>query len=138
MNDKKDLENLKQHSHDLHAQGYNCAQSVLMCFASELGLDEATAASMMMGMGGGIGGSGEICGVATAMAAAASRILEKRNGEKPEKAKVYAFVRELLADFKSRNSGHIRCCDLKTPGAAKSCSELISEGVEILYNQLYH
>lgn len=75
MNDTKDLESLKKHSHDLHSQGYNCARSVLLCYADELGLDEATATAMTMGMGAGMGGSGEICGVASAMAAAAARIL---------------------------------------------------------------
>lgn len=137
MNDTKHLEDLKKRSIDLHSKGYNCAQSVLLCFSEELGLDEDTAAAITMGMGAGMGGAGEICGVASAMAAAAARILEKENGKKPEKAEVYALVKELLTDFKNSNEGRIRCPELKAPGAVRNCSELICQGVEILHNRLH-
>ncbi len=137
MSNSNDLEALKKKCLDLRAQGYNCAQAVLLCFTDELGLDEDTASALTLGMGSGMGGAGEICGVAAAMAAAASRILEKENGQKPDKTEVYALVKELFADFKERNSGRLRCSELKTPGAVKNCSELVCEGVEIIYNRLH-
>ncbi len=137
MSDTKDLESLKKYCLDLRAQGYNCAQAVLLCFTDELGLDHDTASAITLGMGSGMGGAGEICGVASAMAAAAARILEKETGKKPDKTEVYAMVKELFADFKGRNSGLLRCSELKTPGAAKNCSELVCEGVEIIYNRLH-
>ena len=57
---------------EFHRSGYNCAQSVLMSLADRLGIDAGLAATISTGLGGGVGGQGEICGVATAMAVAES------------------------------------------------------------------
>ncbi|HSW58528.1 MAG TPA: C-GCAxxG-C-C family (seleno)protein, partial [Dehalococcoidales bacterium] len=40
----------------------NCAQSVLLAFCEELGLDRATALRLTMGFGGGMGHTGGTCG----------------------------------------------------------------------------
>ena len=50
---------------ELFAQGYNCAQSVLLAFEDITGLDRETAARVASSFGGGIGGSGEVCGALT-------------------------------------------------------------------------
>jgi C_GCAxxG_C_C family probable redox protein len=46
---------------ELFAGGYNCAQSVLGAFCSEVGLDDRTALKITAGFGGGLS-CGEICG----------------------------------------------------------------------------
>ena len=40
---------------ELFSSGYNCAQSVVLTFAEELGLDRATADAMSAPFGGGMG-----------------------------------------------------------------------------------
>ena len=48
-------------------KGYNCAQSVTLAFAEELGLTEAQAARLASGFGGGVGRLREVCGAVSGM-----------------------------------------------------------------------
>lgn len=115
---------------ELRQQGYNCAQSVLIPFASELGLDESTAARITMGLGAGVGGQREICGVANGMAMA----LSLRYAPDPAlKGKVSVEVRTLTERFRSCH-GCLRCSDLKALG--KDCNTLVFSGVKMLEEYL--
>lgn len=115
---------------ELRQQGYNCAQAVLIPFAQELGLDEATAAKITMGLGSGVGGQGEICGVANAMAMA----LGLRYAADPKlKGKAAAEAHALTDRFRDCH-GCLRCHDLKA--CKKDCNTLIFSGVEMLEEHL--
>ena len=48
-------ENKREKAQALFKQGYNCAQSVLLAYADELGLDKKPAAIIASSFGGGIG-----------------------------------------------------------------------------------
>jgi len=50
----------------LFSQGNNCAQSILVAFAEEAGIDAGMAFSMASGLGGGIGETQNICGAINA------------------------------------------------------------------------
>lgn len=115
---------------ELRQQGYNCAQAVLMPFAAELGLDEATAARIAMGLGSGVGGQGEICGVANGMAMALGL---RYAPDAALKGKAAAEVRALTEQFRSCH-GCLRCHDLKA--LRKDCNTLIYTGVEMLEKYL--
>ncbi len=118
---------------EFHRSGYNCAQSVLMSLADRLGIDAGLAATVSTGLGGGVGGQGEICGVATAMAVAESIV----SGNDPaQKAAVYERVRGLCSQFRDRNNGMLLCRDLKRQPQARSCDMLIADGIEILCGML--
>lgn len=45
--------------------GLNCSQAVFATYSEELGLDKSSALKIASGFGGGIGQSGETCGVVT-------------------------------------------------------------------------
>ena len=51
----------------LFQQGYNCAQSVAVAFAPEMGLSEETAARLASAFGGGMGRMREVCGAVSGM-----------------------------------------------------------------------
>ena len=57
-----DREALKAAAADYHAQGFNCAQSVICAMAPKLGLDDHTAFALAEGFGAGMGGMTETCG----------------------------------------------------------------------------
>lgn len=112
-----------------HSEGYNCAQSVLMAEADRLGLTETQAAAVSGGFGGGVGGQGEICGVASALTIAESIM----TGDDPkQKAAMYGRVRELCDKFREMSGGKLCCRDLKRPGQPISCDQLIANGIAIL------
>ena len=48
-------------------EGYNCAQSVLLAFANQVGLKEDEALKLASSFGGGMGRLREVCGAVSAM-----------------------------------------------------------------------
>ena len=46
----------------LFREGYNCAQSVVLAYVQEMGLETQTAARLSSGFGGGVGGLRSVCG----------------------------------------------------------------------------
>lgn len=127
------LSQRKARVNELRAQGYNCAQSMFMAFDDITGLDQATSARLTAALGSGVGGTREICGVANAIA-----LVEGMTGGDAPADKVSAMARaqKVIARFADANGGCLRCCDLKHPGAPKSCNQLITEGVEMLHEAL--
>lgn len=111
--------------------GYNCAQCVLVAFSDLTGLSDDEAMRMAIGLGGGCG-SGEICGVLSAMALVRGMLTP---GAPSDKGAVYADMRKLTDEFSAR-FGAVACRDLKASGAAVPCNTLIYEGIEILHNAL--
>jgi C_GCAxxG_C_C family probable redox protein len=118
------LQQRLERARQLRREGYNCAQCVAMVFNPELG-------NVTAGLGGGVGGTGHICGAASAMAVIAS---DKCFKTPADKGAVYDQVQRLLKDFALRNQGQTNCCDLRRPGR-KSCLALIEDAVEILHNE---
>lgn len=93
-------------------QGYNCAQSVLLAFAPDLGLTNDEAARMASSFGGGMGRLREVCGALSA----SFLILGLREGysspaDDEAKARQYARVQEIAAQFHAIH-GTILCRDL--------------------------
>lgn len=113
----------------LRASGYNCAQSVLMCFPDLTGLDDETAAGISAGMGTGIGGLGEICGAANAMAIIAGT----QNGAAPT-AKIAAGkdARELCSLFAGNCGGRLVCRELKKTPPVVPCNDLIEMAIRLV------
>lgn len=101
--------------------GYNCAQSVLYAYGPELGLDAETALKVSTGLGGGMGGSGEVCGAVTGGILALG--LKYGRGGQAEKSvaqQTYRKTQELMTAFEQVH-GTCTCrtllggCDLRTP-----------------------
>ena len=81
--------------------GYNCAQSVFLTFATELGFDKDTALKLSSSFGGGMGRLREVCGAVSAMFAVAGLLkgyTEPNNDE--VKARHYELIQNLASEFK--------------------------------------
>lgn len=133
-----------------HASGFGCAQCVASVFAEEMGASEVAAQKMALGLGGGIGRSGEVCGAASGgvMVIGMKYGVDTMDGEanKVAKDKVYALDQKFLQLYKER-TGALRCNDilgfdmndaearkaaLEKGVFAKTCNKCISDSVEIL------
>lgn len=125
----------------LFVGGNNCAQSVLMAFANELGMTEELAHRVACGLGGGVGRMREVCG---AVSAAAVVIGMRMDGDK---ARAYPAVQDFCSRFKAE-TGSLICRDLlKGTGAtvggapeartekyyqSRPCVELVKLAVSLL------
>lgn len=126
------LEDRKIQAKQLHARGYNCAQCVAMSFSDITSCDTDTIARIAMGLGGGVGAQGQICGVVLGMTMVLGCAHDAHPSSKPA---VNALVRNVTNQFCSRNNGFSLCRDLKTK-TKRSCDELIADGIEIIQSYL--
>lgn len=85
-------------------QGYNCAQSVFLAFAEDLGFDKDTALKLSSSFGGGMGRLREVCGAVSSMfliAGLKKGYTEPNNDE--IKGEHYKRIQDLAEKFKSEH-----------------------------------
>lgn len=127
-NSKYTLQQRLERARELRAQGYVCSQCVLMAFPDVTGLSDTQAASVSIGLGGGVGGQGDVCGCVTSMAALCGCASQGNPQLKPQ---TYSAVRTLSEEFMAEN-GSMQCRALKQSGK-KPCMQLIENAVEIFH-----
>ncbi len=129
------------------AEGYNCAQSVLLPFAGTRRLSKHSALRLASPFGAGVGRLGGTCGAVTgAIMALGLRGGHTRPADLQTKEEAYRRAREIASRFIARN-GSLNCsellgCNLGTPeGAAMArernfhhtrCPKFVRDAVEIL------
>ena len=82
---------------NIFMQGYNCAQSVVMTYCEELGMDMKSAARISCGLGGGIARTRETCGAVIGAVMAIG--LKHSDGSPDDKKKVYEIGRAFIDEF---------------------------------------
>ena len=113
---------------DLHARGFNCAQSVLCSCGAYTGLDEKTALAVSGGFGGGCR-CGEICGAVTGAIMAAGLFCPyNTEGDQRSKDAIAALSRNLTGAFRERFGG-LRCEEIKTD--VEHCNAFIAFMAEL-------
>jgi C_GCAxxG_C_C family probable redox protein len=110
------------------AEGFNCAQSVLIPFAGTRRLSQTSALKIASPFGAGIGRLGGTCGAVTG----ALMALGLQHGHSTAvdlrgKDEAYRLAREIVRRFVERN-GSLNCkdllgCDLGTPEGAQTAKE---------------
>ncbi len=118
-----------------HKEGYNCAQSVLLAFADDIGLGFTEAAKLTLPFGSGMGVK-NTCGALTGALMVLGLVSDAATPPTPaEKANTYQQARALTALFANAN-GSDQCRDLLAQIAenkdAKSCNELVGYAAEML------
>jgi C_GCAxxG_C_C family probable redox protein len=125
---------------------YNCAQSIVMTYGPERGLDRSLALRAAAAFGGGIARTGSVCGAISGAIMVIGLEAGKLYGDDPEmRTKAY----ELAVDFIERfatDHGTTLCCDLtghdvSTPeareeavaaGAFERCSDFVRTAAQLL------
>ncbi len=131
--------------------GFNCAQSVFVAFAPDLGLDQETALKVSTAFGGGMGRLGEACGAVTgALMALGLKYGRATKQDVAARDKTYALTQEFARRFRQRHDA-LTCrdllgCDPGTPeGQAmikerglhtNLCTGLVRDAAEILEEML--
>lgn len=100
--------------------GYNCAQSVIYCYAHKTGISADLALKMSNGFGAGMGRKQEVCGALSGGILALSlKYGRGENDDKQNQITTYMRVRELMVRFETKH-GTVNCknllsgCDLST------------------------
>jgi len=104
---------------ELFLGDFNCAQSVLITFASDFGYSKELAAKLSSGFGGGIGKTQGTCGAVTgAIMVLGLMAGEASNNHDELKEQAYKRVRQFIkrfeSDFKTTLCRDLINCDLNT------------------------
>ena len=96
----------------MFADGYSCAQSAFAACAQPFGLPKETAIKIAQAFGGGIGGTGMICGAVTGALMALGFTCSMKDG-KDNQAKMHAkhLTQDFLQRFSSQH-GSLLCREL--------------------------
>ncbi len=96
----------------LFDQGFDCAQAVFAHFADDLDMEEEDALKLASAFGGGIGGSGNVCGCVTgALMALGMKYGFCEEGDSVGKSTMNAKARDFMARFRER-CGAVTCHEL--------------------------
>ncbi len=132
-----EIEERVQRGVQLHKQGYNCAQSVVLALHDLVGWDEHEAMQLSAPFGRGLAGMMELCGCVSAMALLASRLIPQRSlDDMAAKKAQFQLVQQFTAAFRELN-GDVVCRRLMgVEGAAgivkKSCTDKVADAVRIV------
>ncbi len=101
-----------ERAYGLFLQGYNCAQSVVVAFSEDMGMEPDFAARISSSFGGGVGRMREVCGAVSGMAMVLGVLYGYDTpGDDTVKQAHYARVQELAGEFR-RRCGSIVCREL--------------------------
>ncbi|MBS6602751.1 MAG: C_GCAxxG_C_C family protein [Brachyspira sp.] len=141
------MNSYSQKAMNLFKEGYNCAQSVFLAFAEDLGFDKETALKLSSSFGGGMGRMREVCGAVSAMFMIAGlKYGYTSPTDKTAKTEHYERIQELAKKFKDKHETII-CRELlgvdaddnpipsdRTPEyyASRPCERLIGDAAEII------
>lgn len=123
------LEQRVARARELRAQGYNCAQCLVLAFDDMIDGDAAMLSRVAGGFGSGMGASGGVCGAISGTTMVLG--LVRDNDPRPA---LYKQVREAINDFEQLE-GYTDCRDLKREGR-KPCLDLITDAVALLHKRL--
>lgn len=120
--------------------GFNCAQCALMAFCADTGLSEDEAAKVASAFGGGIAGSGNVCGAVTGMLMAAGLLMGAGADITPEKKEANGAIAAKLTERFTQLHGSLLCRELKKDRSREEakpfCHELIRSAAQILDEEL--
>ena len=109
-------------------EGYNCCQAVVLAYNDIFGIDDAVAAAMSSGFGGGMGRMREVCGSVSGMVMLAGLIAPASDpSDKEWRTRNYALVQEVAGEFKAIN-GSIICRELL---GLSACTQTQSDSTDI-------
>lgn len=109
----------------------NCSQAVATAYSDDLGIDRETARNIVQGLGGGIGGTGGVCGALTAAVCVVSARCAHAG---LDKAGTYAKVREACGLFEER-MGTMECAvilegEVPRPLCCQRAVRIAAESIE--------
>jgi C_GCAxxG_C_C family probable redox protein len=107
-----DIEKAAAMASEYFAQGYNCAQSILLAVGQAMDLGDDFTPRIAGGLGGGIGHEGELCGALTGGVLVIGLCYSSNNpADKEAKQLVYDRSADFMRRFAMAN-GARRCRDL--------------------------
>lgn len=114
-------------------RGFTCSQAVFSAYAKEMGIEEETAYGLMQGLGGGVGGMGDICGAFSAAVIVISYYYCSGAMDASTKSTNFKAIREAAKMFREEY-GSIICREILRGDSPKAlqCKEKVVDAVKVI------
>ena len=123
---------------ELHKQGYNCAQAVILAFEDWHKMNNIMLYKLTEALGFGMGDMNATCGAVSAAVMLAGIKNSAGDVSTPTKSTTYKIGRQITSSFAKKN-GSLVCRELKgvdTKIVLRSCPGCIEDSVRIAENVL--
>jgi len=105
---------MKEKALSLFKQGMHCSQVLAMVGLEKLGIDDPSVIKAMGSFGGGIGGTGNICGTLVGAVSVIGRLYSRAGLDEKENPRMWAATKAVMKNFQ----------ELAAPHGGINCSQI--------------
>ena len=107
-------EEMREKAIDLFKQRLHCSQVLATVGLEKLGIDDPSVIRAMGAFGGGIGGTGNICGVLVGAASVIGTLYSRSSLEEKENPRMWSATKAVMKKFEELTAPHggINCCQI--------------------------
>ena len=107
-------EEMREKAMDLFKQRLHCSQVLATIGLEKLGIDDPSVIRAMGAFGGGIGGTGNICGVLIGATSVIGVLYSRSSLEEKENPRMWSATKAVMKNFEELTASHggINCCQI--------------------------
>lgn len=105
---------MREKAIDLFKKRMHCSQVLAMVGLEKLGINDTSVVKAMGAFGGGIGGTGNICGTLVGATSVIGSLYSRGSLEEKEDPRMWAATKKILGNFQALAAPHggINCCQI--------------------------
>jgi len=107
-------EEMREKAIELFTQRLHCSQVLAMVGLEKLGINDPSVIKALGAFGGGIGGTGNICGALVGAASVIGSLYSRSSLEEKENPRMWAATKAVMKNFEELAAPHggINCCQI--------------------------
>jgi C_GCAxxG_C_C family probable redox protein len=106
MEERMRSEEMREKAIELFKQGMHCSQVLAMIGLEKLGITDPSVIKALGAFGGGIGGTGNICGTLVGAVSVIGRMYSRGSLEEKENPRMWAATKTVLKNFETLAAPH--------------------------------
>ena len=107
-------EEMREKAIELFLKRLHCSQVIALIGLEKLGIDDPSVIKALGAFGGGIGGTGNICGALVGAVSVIGTLYSRSSLEQKENPRMWASTKKVKKDFEELTAVHdgINCCQI--------------------------
>ena len=107
-------EEMREKAIELFLKRLHCSQVIALIGLEKLGIDDPSVIKALGAFGGGIGGTGNICGALVGAVSVIGTLYSRSSLEEKENPRMWAATKKVKKDFEELTAVHggINCCQI--------------------------
>ncbi len=107
-------EEMREKAIELFLKRLHCSQVIALVGLEKLGIEDPSVIKALGAFGGGIGGTGNICGALVGAASVIGSLYSRSSLEEKENPRMWAATKKVMKNFEELTAEHggIKCCQI--------------------------